>query len=83
MTKIWESSNGQPFFYTPVFDGTYYGIVSSVCPSVCPGLVGKTVSSRILQLSTFDQHDERKMPIVFQGQRSKVKVVLSHSRKTL
>ena len=76
-----------------------YIIASSDCPSVCPGLVGRTVSPRIgtsdqhsekkmlssmiLQLSTIDYHDERKMPFVFQGQRSKVKVVLSHSRKTL
>ena len=65
-------------FYTPVFDRTYYVIASSVRPSVCLGLVG----SRILQLGTFDQHDERKMPIVIQGRRLKVKVVLSHSRKT-
>ena len=73
-------------FYTPVFDRTYYGIASSVrpsvCPSVCPGLIGRSVSSRILQLGTFDQHDERRMPIVIQGRRLKVKVILSHSRKT-
>ena len=40
----------------------------SICPSVCPGLLGQTVSPRILQLGTFDQHDKRKMPIVFQGE---------------
>ena len=64
-------------FYTPVFDGMYYSIAlsvcSSVCPTVCPGLVGRTVSSRILQLGTIDQHDRRKMPIVFQGRWSKGK----------
>ena len=49
----------------------------SVCPSVCPGLVGRTNSP-----GSFDQHDETKMPVVFQGRRSKLKVVLSHSRKT-
>ena len=31
---------------------------------------------------TIDHHVEREIPIVFQDQRSKVKVVLSHSRKT-
>ena len=62
-----------------VFDGTYYGITSSDSPSVCPGLVGRTVSSRILQLGTFDQHNER----LFKSWRSKVKIILSHSRKKL
>ena len=66
-------------FYTPVFDRTFYGIASSirpsVRPSVCQSLVGRTVGSRILQLGTFDQHDERKMPIVIQRRRLKVKVV--------
>ena len=55
----------------------------SVCLVCLSGLVSRTVCSRILQLGTVDQHDERKMPIVFQGRRSKVKFVLSHSRKTL
>ena len=45
-------------FYTPVLTG---GIMVkrrlSVCLSVCPGIVGRTVSSRILQFSTFDQQD--------------------------
>ena len=117
-------------FYTPVFEGTYYGMASSVCPSVSLSVclfgpcsrklqdhlisimrgicllfskvggqrsrsychihvVGKrsrhdtewTVTSRIIQLDTIDHHDERKMPIVFQVWRSKVKVILSHSRK--
>ena len=40
-----------------------------------------TVTSRIIQLDTIDHHDERKMPIVFQVRRSKVKVILSQSRK--
>ena len=30
-----------------------------------------SVSSRILQLGTIDQHNERKMSVVFQGQRSR------------
>ena len=79
-------------------------------PSVCPSLVDRTDSPRILQLGTFDQHGEKKidfqarsevkvkvgkhsriiqlatidhddkckMLIVYQGQRSTVKVVLSH-----
>ena len=38
-------------------------------PSVCLSLVGRTVSSRILQLCTFDQQDQNKAPIVFQDQR--------------
>ena len=64
-----------------------FSVCSSVCPSVrpsvYPGLVGRTFSSRILQLGTFDQHDEIRMLIVFQGRGLKDKVVLSHSRKTL
>ena len=51
-------------------------------PSFCLGFVGRTVSSRILQLCTVDQHDEWKMTNV-SLERSKLKVVLSHSRKTL
>ena len=70
-------------FYGLVFDGTYYSITSSVSPSVCPGLVDRIVSSRILQLGTFDQHNERNMPIVIQSWRSKVQIILSHSRKKL
>ena len=35
-----------------------------------------------MQLGTIDHHNERKMPIVFQDRRSKVKVGLSNSRKT-
>ena len=31
-------------FFTFVFDWTYYGMASSVCLSVCPGLVGRTNS---------------------------------------
>ena len=67
-------------------DVLWYSVVClsvclSVCPSVGPGLVGWTVSSRILQLRTFDKQGERKMPIVFQGQWSKVKVVLLHRGK--
>ena len=42
---------------------------------------GTAVSSRIIKIGTIDHHDKRKMPIIFQGQRSKVRVVLSHSRK--
>ena len=57
-------------FYMSVFDG--YGIASSVRPSVCPGLVGWTVSPMILQVSTSDQHGERKMPNCFS--RSEIKV---------
>ena len=53
----------------------------SVCPSVCLGLVGQTVSSRTLQIGTLVQHNQRKMPIIFQGQSSVAKVLLSHSRK--
>ena len=45
------------------------------CPSACPVILGQDISSRILQLGIFGQHDERKMPIVFQGRWSKVKVV--------
>ena len=56
--------------YMFVFDG--YGIASSVRPSVCPGLVGWTVSPMILQVSTSDQHGERKMPNCFS--RSEIKV---------
>ena len=67
----------------PVFDGTYY-VIASVCPSVCPGLVDRTVSPMVLQASTFDQHGERKTPIVLLVlSEAKVKVELSHSRKTL
>ena len=58
------------------FKWTYYGRASSVCPSVCADLVGRTVSSKILQLGTFDQNYKRKMSIVSQCRRSKVKVVL-------
>ena len=43
-------------------------------PSVCLGLVDQTVSSRILQFGTFDQHDGRNMLFVFQDRRSKVNV---------
>ena len=49
----------------------YYSIASSVCLSVCLGLVGPTISPRILKLGTFDQHGEKKIPIIFQGQRSR------------
>ena len=41
-----------------------------------------TISSRIIQLGKIGHHDERKMFIVFQDRRSKLKVALSHSRKT-
>jgi hypothetical protein len=41
------------------------------------------VSFRIIQLDTLDHYDERKNPIVFQGQRSKIKVVALLNRKTL
>ena len=40
-------------------------------PSVSPVLVGRTVSPRILQLGTFDQHGEKQMSISFKGQRSR------------
>ena len=67
-------------FFTPVFDWTYYCKAStSVHLSICPGFVGRTVSSRILQLGTFDQHDEED---AYCFSRSKVEAVLSHSRKT-
>ena len=64
-------------FYTPDFDGTYYGIASSVCLSVylsvCPGIVGRTVSCRILQLGTVDKHYVREVAISFKigDQRSR------------
>ena len=53
-------------FYMPVLDG----IMVQPRPSACPGLVGQTISSRILLLGTFDQHEERKMQC-FQGRRSR------------
>ena len=68
----------RPYFIRPSLTGR---ISVERRPCVCPRLVGRTVSSRILQLGTFDQHDARKMPIVFYGWRSKVRVVLSRSRK--
>ena len=77
------------FLYARLWwDVLWYSVICpslclSVCPSDCYGLVGRTVSSRIIQLGTFDKHDERKMPIVFWGQRSKVEVIVTHSRKTL
>jgi hypothetical protein len=79
--------NPKPRFYTR--DVLWYSVVRlSVCPSVC--LSGPcrqdrdwTVSSRIIQLGILDHHHERKNPIVFQGQRSKVKIVALLSRKTL
>ena len=46
--------------------------------SVCPGLVGQTVLSTGSYLISM----ERKVTTGFQGRRSKVKVVLSQSRKT-
>ena len=61
-------------FYMFVFDGTYYGLASSVCLS---RLVGRNVSARILQLDSIDHHEERKMLFVLQDRWSKVKVVLS------
>ena len=42
----------------------YYHIVGKRCRQ------GTAVSSRIIQIGTIDHHDERKMPIIFQGQRS-------------
>ena len=55
------------YFIRPSLRGR---IMVKRCPSVCPGLVGRSVSSKILQLGTFDQH-KRKMPTVFQGRSSK------------
>ena len=71
------------YFYTPVKDGTYYGMASSVCPRPYGQDTDQTIGARILQLGTFDHHGERKKPIVFQGHRSKVKVIISVNRKTL
>jgi hypothetical protein len=74
-------------FYTPVFrrDVLWYSVVRlSVCLSgPCRQDRDRTVSSRIIQLGILDHHHERKNPIVFQGQRSKVKVVALLRRKTL
>jgi hypothetical protein len=47
------------------------------------GIKDQTVSSRFIQLGILDHHHERKNPIVFQGQRSKVKFVAFLSRKTV
>ena len=58
---------GDNFPCYPLGSENFYNS-ASVYLSVCLGLVGQNVSSRILQLGTFDQHDERKMPIVFQGE---------------
>ena len=78
----------QKDFYTPVFrrDVLWYSVVRlSVHPSVC--LSGpcrqdrdRTICFRVIQLGTLDHHLERRNPIVFQGQRSKVKAVASLSR---
>jgi hypothetical protein len=86
--SLTNSLNLQHFiFIRPSLDGTYfhdYGIVLSVCLSgPCRQDRDWNVSSRIIQLGILDHHHERKNPIVFQGQRLKVKVVALLGRKTL
>ena len=49
-------------FYTFVSDGTYYGIAVSVCLSF------RALKAQPLAPGSFDQHHERKMPIIFQNQ---------------
>jgi hypothetical protein len=87
-SKLTDHQTGDLDFIRPSLDRMYYGIASSVCLSVC--LSGpcrqdrdRTVSSRIIQLGILDYHHERKNPMVFQGQRSKVKVIALIRRKTL
>jgi hypothetical protein len=43
----------------------------------------QTISFRIIKLGILDHHNKRKNAIVFQGQRSKVKVVALLKRKIL
>ena len=49
----------------------------------CRQDTGWRMRSRIIHLSTIDHYDKCKILIVYQGRRSKVKVVLSHSRKVV
>ena len=62
-------------FYTPVYglrSRSYCHIVGKIGRIYCRLDTEWTISSRILQLAKIDQHDEKKMPIVFKsGQRSR------------
>ena len=64
----------------PIFKSDVKGQIGKCGRIHCRQDTDWTINSRILQL-TFHQHDKRKMPIVFQGGWSKLKVKVSHSKK--